>query len=102
MNYSCDTVSAAGDGLGRVCVGGGGGVIRAASGIYITQCQRTMATGRDTGRKSDGQERFLRALAGITIHLIHAALFRALFSRPEKLDKSGTGRRRASKKELAN
>lgn len=54
---------------------GGVGVIRAASGVYIRQFQRTMATGRDTERKSDGQERFLRALVGITIHFIHAALF---------------------------
>lgn len=45
-----------------------------------------MATGRDTDRKSDGQERFLRALAGIRIHFIRAVLFGALFSRPEKLD----------------
>lgn len=62
----------------------GGEVIRAASGVHITQCQRTMATGRHTERKSDGRERFLRALAGITIHFIHAALFRALFT-PRKI-----------------
>lgn len=72
-------MSSARSGLGR-------GVIRAASGIYITQCHRTMATGRDTDRKSDGQERFLRALAGIRIHFIRAVLFGALFARPEKLD----------------
>lgn len=74
-------------------VGGSGGVIRAASGIYITQCQRTMVTSRDTERKSDGQERFLRALVGITIHFIHAVLFRAFTPRKisQGVERGGRG-----------
>lgn len=77
-----------------VCVVGeeeeGEGVIRAASCSHIAQCQRTMATGGHTGRKSDGQERFLGALAGITIHFIHAALFAAPFT-PRKIRLEGNG-----------
>ena len=85
VNHSCDTASAAADGLGRE------GVIRAATGVYITRCQRTMGTGRDAERKSDGQERFPRALAGITIHFIHAALFGALFHARKKIRQEWNG-----------
>lgn len=71
----------------------GGGLIRAASSIYITQCQRTMATSRDAERKSDGEERFLRALVGITIHFIRAILFGAFTFRKisQGVERGGRG-----------
>lgn len=96
MDHSHATVSGAGDGSGK-------GVIRAASSVYITQCHRRMATGRDTERKSDSQERFRRASEGITIHFICAVLYRALLHAQKYYTRGEMGRRWESKnKDLVN
>ena len=96
MDHSRARASGAGGGSGK-------GVIRAASSVYITQCHRRMATGRDTERKSDSQERFWRASEGITINFICAVLCRALFHAQEYYTRGEMGRRwESKKKDLVN
>lgn len=67
--------------------GGREGVIRAATGIYTTQCQCTMGTGRDTERKSDGQERF----SGDNNSFHPRCFVRSSFSCPEKIRQERNG-----------
>lgn len=56
----------------------GGGIIRAASSIYFTQCQRTMVTGRSTASISDSRETLLRTLERMAIRF-SPGVFGALF-----------------------